>query len=106
MNALLRLAVCAASLSLLWAGLNRVDPQLIQNVGPILLSLPTLPEWLNAEEQREAYLTDLAARIDERLALKGHLVEELLAGRSTLLETAGRFRDLNRQGPAFNWDGF
>jgi hypothetical protein len=41
-----------------------------------------------------------------RIEQKNQLIQKLLAGQITLLETAARFRALDRSSPSFYWDGF
>jgi hypothetical protein len=69
-------------------------------------SLPGLGGGTDPEVRRSEELDDLLRRAlrctDERQRLTAAVVE----GRLPLLEAAGRFRDLNRDNPGFNWERF
>jgi hypothetical protein len=55
---------------------------------------------------RDRELVERVRLMEVRVERKRQLVDQLLAGRLTLLEAAAGFRDLNRGPPALNWSAF
>jgi hypothetical protein len=58
------------------------------------------------EQRRDAELDGQLDTVRRRTEARKALVRDLGAGRLTLLETAARFRDLDRSAPDFQWDVF
>jgi hypothetical protein len=106
MNVLLRLSVCASACLLLGITLARTPSGWVSGFAPGLSRLSEV--WLDLAEEtaRELDLEDNRAAVTERVMAKARLVEELVAGRRTLLQTAARFRALNSGPPRFHWEHF
>src|SRR5262249_37018141 len=63
------------------------------------LSLPEYADTLNMSERRSRELDVEGEEVRKRLDRKAQFVEELIEGRRTLLETAQRFQELDREVP-------
>jgi hypothetical protein len=65
-----------------------------------------LSDSMQQERLRGEYLQERLDSVNATLRARQAVVDELLAGRLTLLEAAARYRDLDEKEPGFNWEHF
>jgi hypothetical protein len=106
MNVLLRLALYAAGCVLVGVALTRTQPGGVSDFVPGLRCLPEDWAQLAEEDERSQELDDRRAALNVRMEAKVQIIQDLIAGRLTLLAAAARFRDLNSRPPHFHWGRF
>jgi hypothetical protein len=92
----LRLLVCAGTLSLAAYGFNLTNLDRLVRFGTDLISMPLHRARLNAELAFGRQLEQESAALRARAEIKQEIMKELIDGRLTLIETATRFRDIDR----------
>ncbi len=77
-------------------------PNLLADAWQVPCLKPMFPE----EQRREASLNRQHDAVRRRMESRRAVLRELVDGHRTLLETAARFRDIDRNAPEFNWPSF
>src|SRR5262245_1705481 len=96
-----RILLTAAALGLPVAGVSYSHPTWTSDLGLDFWSVPELQDRI-ARQRRHRVMLDVEDEIVlRRIARKEALVQELLAGRMGLLETAAWFRELNAERPDY-----
>jgi hypothetical protein len=96
MNALLRLLLCAGALAIAFFVLEFARPGWIQSLEPELRRLPESTSRIGGTDESAQQFEEKSQIVLARLQLKGQIVEDLCAGRLSLLEAASRFRKLDK----------
>jgi hypothetical protein len=97
MIATLRLLVCASALALAGYILALAYPDWLVHLGTDLGSLPELRADLDEELEFGRRLEEQGAAVLARAQAKRQLLIDLIDGRLTLVETATRFQDVDRE---------
>lgn len=69
-------------------------------------SLSTTPLRMDEIQRQRQELNDRYARIRRETEVRHQVIDDLLAGRKTLLEAASRFQAINQNSLEFKWDAF
>src|SRR5258708_6340998 len=96
MSAALRLFLSAGAVTIAFIGLGFAQPGWLQGFQPELPRLPESRSVVSAEDELPEELRQRCQILVARLQIKLRVVEDLCAGRLTLLEAATRFRELDR----------
>jgi hypothetical protein len=89
-----RMLLCALAVGGLLLAVFSVRPDWAESTGLDLWKLPSLGEWLEAEQQRGDGLDTQLEEVTRRIDSKQHVTVEVIAGRLSLTAAAARFRDL------------
>ena len=91
------IASCAAAVVAVLA----VHPSLAQTIGADVWNVPALKEQARASEVEEDRLDDEDSEVMRRIAVKEAIVNDLIAGRTTLADATARFVALNAARPQY-----
>jgi hypothetical protein len=105
MSTLTRLLTCVAlALGVLTAA-AALNPAWMTELGLDVWNLPELQWDLEAKRQRGAELQRESELVQQRIAAKYEIIEELAARKATLREAVARFRELDARYPACRYPG-
>jgi hypothetical protein len=97
MIAALRLLACAGSLALAGSFLELASPGSLAQASIDLIRLPMLRVHLREQLELGHRLTEQSAALMARARAKHQILKDLIDERLTLIESAKRFRDLDRE---------
>jgi hypothetical protein len=99
MHTLLRLTICSLALLVAGAGLDLAYPGGVVNFSYDLWSLPRLHSSIHDEVEKTAWLQDCCNESLARIEAKRRVVDDVVAGRMSLVEAAKSLRVLREAAP-------
>ena len=95
MGKLLRLSLALGALTAVFAGFNLARPSWAAGTGADVWALPELVQAVEEGQAKTTELEELARRIQMRAEGRRQVVNEVIAGRMSLVEAAVRMRELD-----------